>query len=165
MWTAGSDSYYYPPLSDVFETFGETWLFERVGSDVVPSLVRLSIGYFDRRRGRRRGSASRSACRPSLRRIASPIVEFLRAIPAPALLPFALLVLGVGNTSKIFVIAFVCLWPVLLNAIDGVSGVDPTLTDTGRVYRICAPTACATSCCPPPRRRSSPACARACRWR
>jgi ABC-type nitrate/sulfonate/bicarbonate transport system permease component len=73
---------------------------------------------------------------PLVRRVASPIVEFLRAIPAPALLPFALLVLGVGNSSKIFVIAFVCLWPILLNAIDGVSGVDPTLVDTGRVYRI-----------------------------
>ena len=73
---------------------------------------------------------------PVLRRISEPIVEFLRAIPAPALLPFALLVLGVGNDSKIFVIAFVCLWPILLNAVDGVSGVDPTLVDTGRVYRI-----------------------------
>jgi ABC-type nitrate/sulfonate/bicarbonate transport system permease component len=69
---------------------------------------------------------------PVLRRVAAPIVEFLRAIPAPALLPFALLVLGVGNNSKIFVIAFVCLWPIL----HGVSGVDPTLVDTGRVYRI-----------------------------
>jgi ABC-type nitrate/sulfonate/bicarbonate transport system permease component len=73
---------------------------------------------------------------PVLRRATEPIVEFLRAIPAPALLPFALLVLGVGNGSKIFVIAFVCLWPVLLNAVDGVAGVDPTLVDTGRVYRI-----------------------------
>ena len=73
---------------------------------------------------------------PVLRRVSAPIVEFLRAIPAPALLPFALLVLGVGNDSKIFVIAFVCLWPILLNAIDGVSSVDPTLVDTGRVYRI-----------------------------
>ena len=75
---------------------------------------------------------------PVLRRATAPIVEFLRAMPAPALLPFALLVLGVGNDSKIFVIAFVCLWPILLNAVDGVSGVDPTLVDTGRVYRISA---------------------------
>jgi ABC-type nitrate/sulfonate/bicarbonate transport system permease component len=134
-WTAGSDVYYYPPLRDVLETFGETWLFERVGSDVVPSLIRLFIGYFIAvAAGVGLGIAL--GLSPVLRRVASPIVEFLRAIPAPALLPFALLVLGVGNSSKIFVIAFVCLWPILLNAIDGVSGVDPTLTDTGRVYRI-----------------------------
>jgi ABC-type nitrate/sulfonate/bicarbonate transport system permease component len=135
VWTAGEPAYYFPPLTDVLETFSETWLFERVGSDVVPSMVRLSLGYaIAVVVGVGVGVAL--GLSPVLRRVAAPIVEFLRAIPAPALLPFALLVLGVGNSSKIFVIAFVCLWPILLNAIDGVSGVDPTLTDTGRVYRI-----------------------------
>jgi ABC-type nitrate/sulfonate/bicarbonate transport system permease component len=134
-WSAGSDVYYFPPLKDVLNTFKDTWLFERVGSDVVPSLVRLFIGYFIAVAVGIGGGIALGMS-PVLRRIAAPIVEFLRAIPAPALLPFALLVLGVGNDSKIFVIAFVCLWPILLNAVDGVSGVDPTLTDTGRVYRI-----------------------------
>ncbi|MEY2534877.1 MAG: hypothetical protein QOF29_2787, partial [bacterium] len=137
VWSSGSDVYYFPPLSKVLETFNETWLFERFGSDVVPSLVRLFIGYFI---AVGVGVAAGVALGMSavLRRIGHPVIEFLRAIPAPALLPFALLVLGVGNDSKIFVIAFVCVWPILLNAVDGVSGVDPTLTDTGRVYRISA---------------------------
>jgi ABC-type nitrate/sulfonate/bicarbonate transport system permease component len=134
-WSAGSDVYYFPPLKDVLKTFGDTWVFERVGSDVIPSLVRLFIGYFLAVAVGVAGGIALGMS-PVLRRIAAPIVEFLRAIPAPALLPFALLVLGVGNDSKIFVIAFVCLWPVLLNAVDGVAGVDPTLVDTGRVYRI-----------------------------
>jgi ABC-type nitrate/sulfonate/bicarbonate transport system permease component len=134
-WTAGSDVFYYPPLEDVLTTFKDTWLFDRVGSDVVPSLVRLFIGYF-LAVAIGVGGGIALGLSPVLRRATSPIVEFLRAIPAPALLPFALLVLGVGNNSKIFVIAFVCLWPILLNAIDGVAGVDPTLVDTGRVYRI-----------------------------
>jgi ABC-type nitrate/sulfonate/bicarbonate transport system permease component len=134
-WSAGSDVYYFPPLKDVLNTFKDTWLFERIGSDVVPSLVRLFIGYFIAVAVGVGGGIALGLS-PVLRRVAAPIVEFLRAIPAPALLPFALLVLGVGNDSKIFVIAFVCLWPILLNAVDGVSGVDPTLVDTGRVYRI-----------------------------
>jgi ABC-type nitrate/sulfonate/bicarbonate transport system permease component len=134
-WSAGSDVYYFPPLKDVLSTFKDTWVFERFGSDVVPSLVRLFIGYFIAVAVGVGGGIALGLS-PVLHRIAAPIVEFLRAIPAPALLPFALLVLGVGNDSKIFVIAFVCVWPVLLNAVDGVSGVDPTLTDTGRVYRI-----------------------------
>jgi ABC-type nitrate/sulfonate/bicarbonate transport system permease component len=135
VWSAGSDVYYYPPLQDVLNTFKDTWLFERVGSDVGPSMVRLFIGYFIAV-GVGVAAGVALGLSPVLRRTLAPIVEFLRAIPAPALLPFALLVLGVGNSSKIFVIAFVCLWPILLNAIDGVSGVDPTLVDTGRVYRI-----------------------------
>jgi len=134
-WSAGSDVYYYPPLSDVLKTFKDTWLFDRVGSDVIPSLIRLFCGYFIAVGVGVAGGIALGMS-PVLRRVAAPIVEFLRAIPAPALLPFALLVLGVGNDSKIFVIAFVCLWPVLLNAVDGVAGVDPTLVDTGRVYRI-----------------------------
>jgi ABC-type nitrate/sulfonate/bicarbonate transport system permease component len=135
VWSAGSDVYYYPPLQDVLNTFKDTWLFERVGSDVGPSMLRLSIGYVLAVVVGVAGGVALGLS-PVLRRVLAPIVEFLRAIPAPALLPFALLVLGVGNNSKIFVIAFVCLWPILLNAIDGVASVDPTLVDTGRVYRI-----------------------------
>ena len=134
-WSAGSDVYYFPPLKDVLTTFKDTWLFDRVGSDVVPSLIRLFIGYFIAVAVGVGGGIALGLS-PVLRRMTEPIVEFLRAVPAPALLPFALLVLGVGNDSKIFVIAFVCLWPILLNAVDGVAGVDPTLVDTGLVYRI-----------------------------
>jgi ABC-type nitrate/sulfonate/bicarbonate transport system permease component len=67
---------------------------------------------------------------------AGPIVEFLRAIPPPALLPFAILVFGTGDEMKVFIIAFVCLWPILLNTIDGVRGVDPTIRETTHVYGI-----------------------------
>ena len=74
--------------------------------------------------------------RPTLRRLLTPVIEFLRASPAPALIPFAILVLGVENDSKIFLIAVVCFFPALLNAIDGVAGVEPTLLDTSAVYRI-----------------------------
>ena len=135
VWSSGSDTYYFPPLTDILSTFADTWLFERVGSDVVPSLERLGAGYA-------------IACvvgvivgmalglSPTLRRAADPIVQFLRAIPPPALLPFGILVLGVGASMKIFIIAFVCVWPVLLNAVDGVAGVEPMLRETSRGYRI-----------------------------
>jgi ABC-type nitrate/sulfonate/bicarbonate transport system permease component len=135
LWSAGSDTYYYPPLTDILSTFADTWLFERVGSDVVPSLVRMGLGYgiavlLGIGLGLLLGMSGRA------RRAAAPIVEFLRAIPPPALLPFAILVIGVGNSMKVFIIAFVCLWPILLNTIDGVTGIDPTLRETTRVYGI-----------------------------
>jgi ABC-type nitrate/sulfonate/bicarbonate transport system permease component len=37
---------------------------------------------------------------------------------------------------KVFIIALVCLFPVLLNAIDGVRSIDPTFAETSRVYGI-----------------------------
>ena len=41
-WTASAESYYYPPLGDVFKAFADTWVFERFREDVVPSLGRLA---------------------------------------------------------------------------------------------------------------------------
>ena len=120
----------------------DTWVFERVGSDVVPSLTRLGARLRDRVRGRGRRSGSRSGSRRTLRRATDPIVQFLRAIPPPALLPFGILVLGVGNAMKVFIIAFVCLWPVLLNTIDGVAGVDPRCARRARLRDRGASTGC-----------------------
>jgi ABC-type nitrate/sulfonate/bicarbonate transport system permease component len=133
--SAGSKTYYFPPLTDIFTAFKDNWLFSRVGSDVVPSLERMFAGFviavvLGVGLGLLLGLSHRA------RLAANPIVEFLRAIPPPALLPFAILVLGVGNDMKIFIIALVCLFPVLLNTIDGVAGVDPTLRDTTQVYGI-----------------------------
>jgi ABC-type nitrate/sulfonate/bicarbonate transport system permease component len=135
--SAGSQTYYFPPLTDILSTFADTWVFERVGSDALPSLARMGVGF---------GIAVVVAVSlglllglsPRTRRAAAPIVEFARAIPPPALLPFAILVIGVGNSMKVSIIAFVCLWPILLNTVDGVLGVDPTLRDTTRVYGISA---------------------------
>ncbi len=135
VWSASSETFYYPPLTDILQTFSETWIFERVGSDVVPSLLRLGAGYaiavvLAVLLGIPLGLS------PLARRATSPIVEFLRAIPPPALLPLAIVVIGVGNSMKVAIIAFVCLWPVLLNTIDGITGIDPTLNDTTRSYGV-----------------------------
>jgi ABC-type nitrate/sulfonate/bicarbonate transport system permease component len=135
LWSAGSTDFYFPPLTDILSTFADTWLFERVGSDAVPSLTRMFMGF---------GVAVALAVPLGLliglsrraRRVADPIVEFLRAVPPPALLPFGILVLGVGTSMKVFIIAFVCLWPVLLNTVDGIRSVDPTQRETASAYRI-----------------------------
>jgi ABC-type nitrate/sulfonate/bicarbonate transport system permease component len=131
LWTDSASSYYYPPLGDVLSAFTDI----RFGHDVVPSLLRLGAGYaIAVAAGIALGVLL--GLHRTLRLMASPIIEFLRAIPAPALIPFAILVLGVGDDAKIFLIAIVCIFPVLLNAIDGVAGVEPTLLDTTTVYRI-----------------------------
>lgn len=135
VWSANTDTFYYPPLTEILETFMDTWVFERFAGDVVPSLLRLTAGY---------AIAVVAAVaigiplglNATARRAAAPIVEFLRAIPPPALLPLAIVVIGVGNGMKVLLIAFVCLWPVLLNTIDGIRGIDPTLTETARVYGV-----------------------------
>ncbi|MQA34973.1 ABC transporter permease [Modestobacter roseus] len=133
--SSNSTSFYFPPLVEIFRAFGETWLFERVGSDVVPSLARMFAGY---------AIAVVAAVvigvalglNKTLGRMADPVVQFLRAIPAPVLLPAGILLLGIGSEMKVALIAFVCVWPILLNTIDGVAGVDPALRETARSYGI-----------------------------
>jgi ABC-type nitrate/sulfonate/bicarbonate transport system permease component len=130
-----SSVYYYPPLTDVLQTFADTWLFERVESDVVPSLSRMALGFAVACiAGIAAGMALGASRR--LRLAADPMLQFLRAVPPPALIPFGIVVLGTGTAMKVFLIAFVCVWPVLLNTLDGVRGVEPTLRDTARVYGI-----------------------------
>jgi ABC-type nitrate/sulfonate/bicarbonate transport system permease component len=62
-----------------------------------------------------------------------PVLEFLRALPAAAILPIALLLLGTGGGMRVTVIAFGACWPVLLNAVDGARDVDPVLIETGKI--------------------------------
>ena len=60
----------------------------------------------------------------------------MRAIPPPVLVPIFMLFLGIGDTMKIIVIAFGCMWPILLNTVEGVRAVDSVLSETARTYGI-----------------------------
>lgn len=136
LWfTNASGIFFFPPLQEVFVAFQQNWLSSRVVADLLPSIYRLVLGYV---------LAVLIAIVGGLligrigwlRRQASPIIEFLRAIPPSALLPFTLVALGVNDPAKIALIAFVCIWPILLNTVDGVVGIDLTLRETGESYRI-----------------------------
>ena len=58
-------------------------------------------------------------------------------MPPPALIPISIVLLhSIGNTQKVSFIAFFCLFPILLNTIDGVRAIEPTLIETARSYGI-----------------------------
>jgi ABC-type nitrate/sulfonate/bicarbonate transport system permease component len=69
-------------------------------------------------------------------RLLEPLTEFIRPIPSSAYIPVAILFLGIGDEMKIFVIFLACLFPILLNSVGGVRGVDPVLIDTGRTFGL-----------------------------
>jgi ABC-type nitrate/sulfonate/bicarbonate transport system permease component len=69
-------------------------------------------------------------------RLLEPLTEFIRPIPSSAYIPVAILILGIEDGMKIFVIFLACLFPVLLNTYGGVRGVDPVLVDTGRTFGL-----------------------------
>lgn len=136
-WVASrhSKSPFFPPLSTILTTFRQTWLFKDVGSEVAPSLERFACGYA-------LGCAFGTALGITLGRIRvldrafQPSVQFARSIPATGLVPVCITVLGLGNTPKIWLIAFVCMFPILLNTIDGVRSIEPGLEDVARTFRM-----------------------------
>jgi ABC-type nitrate/sulfonate/bicarbonate transport system permease component len=73
---------------------------------------------------------------PLVYRLLEPITEFIRPIPSSAYIPVAILILGIGNEMKVFVIFLACTFPILLNTYGGVRGVDPVLIDTGRTFGL-----------------------------
>jgi NitT/TauT family transport system permease protein len=68
-----------------------------------------------------------------------PLLEVFRNTAALALLPVFVLLLGIGETSKISIVLYACTWPILLNTISAVRSVDPTLLRLARSMDLPAP--------------------------
>lgn len=64
-----------------------------------------------------------------------PLVEVLRPLPKPALLPPLILFLGLGDAMKLTVIGLGVFFPVLINTIQGVRGTDPVMLDAARTFQ------------------------------
>ncbi|HTC19487.1 MAG TPA: hypothetical protein VK859_01470, partial [bacterium] len=60
-----------------------------------------------------------------MERALSLLTGLLRPVPTIAWIPLLILWLGIGEGSKVVVIAVGSFWPVLLNVIQGVRGTDP----------------------------------------
>ncbi len=71
----------------------------------------------------------------ALYNLLEPLVEVLRPLPKPALLPPLILFLGLGDPMKLTIVGLGVFFPVLVNAVQGVRGVDQVLVDTGRTFR------------------------------
>jgi len=127
--------FYWPSPAAIAAAFPETWFGERLLDDVVPSLGRLILGYsISVVLGTLLGAAIGSVAR--LRLFLEPVIELFRAIPPPVLVPVIMLFTGIGANMQVAVIAFGCVWPVLINTIEGVRGVDLTQLDTAKSYRL-----------------------------
>jgi ABC-type nitrate/sulfonate/bicarbonate transport system permease component len=123
---------YLPVLQNVAAGYLRLWHGDLLMSAIVPSVTRLAIGFLiavivGSVLGILLGYLR--ALDPWMR----PVLEYLRFIPAVAILPAALLLFGPTDTMRIFVIAFGSVFPVLLAAIDGARRVDPLLLDVARV--------------------------------
>lgn len=65
-----------------------------------------------------------------------PTFAGLRSIPSLAWVPLLLLWLGIGETSKIVLIAIGAFFPVYLNGVAAIRNIDRKLVEVGRIFRF-----------------------------
>lgn len=63
-------------------------------------------------------------------------IQMLRNIPHLALIPLVIIWFGVGEASKISLVAIGVLFPIYINTYHGLHSVDPKLIEMGRSYQL-----------------------------
>ncbi|MCW2759003.1 MAG: ABC-type nitrate/sulfonate/bicarbonate transport system, permease component, partial [Nocardioidaceae bacterium] len=134
-WSSGSTSFYFPPLQTMLGAMwsgltdgtlkSDLWfslkniLLGMAFATVVGVFVGLVIGEND-----------------GLRRATAPLLDYVRATPTIAFVPVIVLTFGIGAAPKVFLIFLGSVWPILLNTISGVAGINPAVNETASSYRI-----------------------------
>jgi NitT/TauT family transport system permease protein len=126
---------FLPPFSEVLRTGWELLLNGQLVNHVQASLSRSLVGF------------ALAICYAvplglaigwyrSFANVVSPLLEAMRNTAALALLPVFILLLGIGESSKIALVTYSCSWPILLNTISGVRNVDPLLIKSARTMGL-----------------------------
>jgi ABC-type nitrate/sulfonate/bicarbonate transport system permease component len=129
-WVASRN---WPPVSEIARALGEGLRSGELPEVFGSSLYRMLAGYAI-------GSAAAVALGLAMagtrlaRAALEPAMELLRPIPIPAIIPPLILLLGVDDAMKIFIVAFSAFFPVLVNTIAGVRAVDPVAIDVARTF-------------------------------
>jgi sulfonate transport system permease protein len=64
------------------------------------------------------------------------VIQVLRPIPGIAWIPLAILWLGIGEESKVYIIVIGAFFPMFVNIVDGIRGIDKRYFELGAVYEI-----------------------------
>ncbi|WP_026789354.1 ABC transporter permease [Pleomorphomonas oryzae] len=122
-----------PPLSNVIAALRDGLVSGPLKEDLGISLTRAGVAF---------GAATALGIPlglvmgqlPTAEKLIDPLLQLFRQTSALALYPVFILLLGLGETSKVFVIFWASLFPILLATIGGVKEVDGKLIEMARVY-------------------------------
>ncbi len=129
------DARFFPAPSSIFYYLIFTSPNEGLFTDISASLSRIFWGYL-------LGCASGIALgvamglNATLRAIFYPLVALLYPIPKIAILPLIMLIFGIGEISKIVVVAIGAFFLILINTLHGVDSIAKIYHDVAQVYRI-----------------------------
>ena len=129
------DAYVFPApttiLQKIIELAEEGTLWGHVGI----TFFRVCIGFLA-------GTIAASYWVPSsaisngLSSLMDPLIQAFRSIPSLAWVPLFILWMGIGESSKVMLIAVGVFFPVYLNIVSGIQGVDRKLIEVGKIYHF-----------------------------
>lgn len=140
--TAAADDVFFPTPWRIIHHGWSLWfttadggfgLADSIFEDVLPSIARAVGGWgIAGALGIALGTAL-GRSRTGMQYV-GPLFAFFRSLPSPALLPVFIGLIGLNDDMKLSLIAFSCIWPVLMNTVDGVRSVDSVKTETARSF-------------------------------
>lgn len=142
-WEAFSRLYsewarYFPPVSTIMRKLVELAMSREGSEHILTSLLRVFHGYgWGVLAGLVLGSISGMS--RLFYELIEPLVELLRPLPSVAILPIVILFVGVGDAMNVLIIAYATTWPIFINTLEGVRGVDLIHENTGRMFGLRGP--------------------------
>lgn len=125
------DALYLATPQDTFRAFLDGLLDGTLGAEIWPSVQRALIGFsFALVVGIALGIVVGSF--RIFQTLAEPILLFFRNLSLLALLPVFVVFLGIGEESKIAIVFWACFWPIFVNAVGAVGGVERLLLNSAR---------------------------------
>ncbi len=124
---------YFPPPTEIMEALWNSIVRGELGPALWATLTRVIPGLvLGAVPGLLLGVAmGRSR---AVRRIADPFIAAVHPIPKIALLPLLMIILGIGEASRIAVVAIAAFFPMLINSMAGVRRISPLYFDVARNY-------------------------------
>lgn len=124
---------YFPAPTTVAWTLVDRLLAGDLGADLLVTLTRLAFAFTLAAVLAVPLGLLMGIARP-VRNLAEPYVAFILPVPKIALLPFLLIILGVGEPAFVLTGASSAFFQILISTLAGVETMDPRLLEVGRNY-------------------------------
>ncbi|QDR81788.1 ABC transporter permease [Sporomusa termitida] len=124
-----------PPLTKIWSAFTKNLTNGLLAKDLISSLSIVLQGYIG---GSLLGLTAGilMGIFPRVKRLFDPVLNGLRQIPPLAWIPLLILWFGIGDASKVILIITGSFFPVLLNTVNGITGVPQGLLEFAKLYKI-----------------------------
>jgi ABC-type nitrate/sulfonate/bicarbonate transport system permease component len=124
---------YFPAPSTIAWTLADRFVAGNLGTDLLVTLTRLGFAFALAAVPAVPLGLLMGIARP-VRDFVEPYLAFIFPVPKIALLPFLLIILGVGEPAFVLTGASSAFFQIVISTLAGVQTMDPRLLDVGRNY-------------------------------